>query len=107
MDIIHPTRVAIEATSACQLRCPSCPTASGETKPLLGRGFLDPADFEKFLSDNPNVRDVELSNYGEVFLHPNLPAIFEIAAKRSVALGIVNGANLNNVKEGALEALIK
>jgi MoaA/NifB/PqqE/SkfB family radical SAM enzyme len=108
MDIgVNPTRVAIEATSACQLRCPSCPTASGQTKPVLGRGFLDPADFDKFLSANPHVRQVELSNYGEVFLHPNLSAIFETAAKRNVQLTILNGANLNNVRDGVLDALVK
>jgi MoaA/NifB/PqqE/SkfB family radical SAM enzyme len=108
MDLaVHPTRVAIEATSACQLRCPSCPTATGETKPVLGLGFLHVNDFDHFLRDNPTVRNVELSNYGEAFLHPNLPAIFESAHNRGVRLSIANGANLNNIHEGVLEALVK
>ncbi|MFL6515023.1 MAG: radical SAM protein [Chthoniobacterales bacterium] len=105
--VANPTRVAIEATSVCQLRCPSCPTASGDTKRVLGRGFLDPAEFDKFLSENPPVREVELSNYGEAFLHPRLAQIFEIAANRKVSLTIVNGANLNTVRDGVLEALVK
>src|SRR4051812_12569373 len=104
---LNPTRVAIEATSFCQLRCPSCPTASGDTNRLLGRGFLDPAEFDRFLSNNPDVREVELSNYGEAFLHPNLAKIFELAAKRDVALTIINGANLNVAREGVLDALVK
>src|ERR1700759_189260 len=102
-----PTSVAVEVTSVCQLRCPSCPTASGATKPTLGRGFLDPAEFERFLRDHPRVREVELSNYGEPFLHPRLPEIFEIAAKRDVTLKILNGANLNRAEGDVLEALVK
>jgi MoaA/NifB/PqqE/SkfB family radical SAM enzyme len=104
---VNPTRVAVEVTSACQLRCPSCPTASGLTQPVLGRGFLDPAEFDKFLAANPTIREVELSNYGEVFLHPNLAEIFEIGTRRNVSLSILNGANLNNVRAGILEALVK
>jgi MoaA/NifB/PqqE/SkfB family radical SAM enzyme len=104
---VNPTCVAIEATSVCQLRCPSCPTASGHTNQLLGRGFLDPVAFDNFLGDNPQVREVELSNYGEVFLHPGLAQILEIAANRKVRLTVVNGANLNTVRKGVLEALVK
>src|SRR5215212_8691430 len=96
---INPTSVAIEATSICQLRCPSCPTASGHTTEVLGRGFLDPVEFDKFLGDNPQVREVELSNYVEVFLHPKLSEIFETAANRKVRLTIINGANLNAVRD--------
>src|SRR5688572_27067817 len=105
-QLLHPKSVRIEATSNCQLRCRSCPTASGETKAVLSRGYLKVEDFRKFLDGNPQVLHVELSNYGEAFLHPYLLEILECAHERRVALTIDNGANLNNARAEVLEGLV-
>jgi MoaA/NifB/PqqE/SkfB family radical SAM enzyme len=50
---------------------------------------------------------VELSNYGELFLNPELPKIMEHAFTSGVQLTADNGANLNTVREETLEALVK
>ncbi|HKK16325.1 MAG TPA: hypothetical protein VJ981_06430 [Gammaproteobacteria bacterium] len=34
------TQIRLEASFACQLRCPSCPTTSKATLPAIGRGNL-------------------------------------------------------------------
>ena len=99
--------IAIEASSFCQLRCPSCPTTSGHTKAVIGGGFLKPQDFCALLDGNPSVREVELSNYGEMFLNPALPEILAAAFSRGVAVTAANGANLNSVRPGALEAIVR
>ena len=99
--------IAIEASSFCQLRCPSCPTTSGHTKAVIGGGFLKPEDFCALLDGNPSVREVELSNYGEMFLNPALPEILAAAFSRGVAVTAANGANLNSVRPGALEAIVR
>ena len=104
---IRPKSVRLEATSYCQVRCPSCPTASGETKAVLSRGYLKLDDFKNFLERNPFVAHIELSNYGEAFLHPQLLQILEYAHQKNVALTIDNGANLNNARPEVLEGLVK
>ncbi|OGX36018.1 MAG: radical SAM protein [Omnitrophica WOR_2 bacterium RIFCSPHIGHO2_02_FULL_52_10] len=104
---VKPRRLRLETSTACQLKCPSCPTASGETGKRLGIGFLKFSDFKKIVDDNPWVSNIELSNWREIFLNKELPRMMAYAYKRNVALHAVNGANLNNVDEKVLEALVK
>jgi MoaA/NifB/PqqE/SkfB family radical SAM enzyme/quercetin dioxygenase-like cupin family protein len=104
---IRPTRIRLEASSVCQLRCPSCPTHGGTIRPAVGSGFLKLADFEELLRKNPRLRDIELSNYGEIFLNPDLPGILKCAYDRGVALAADTGVNLNTVSDEILEALVK
>ena len=104
---LRPASVRLEASSFCQLRCPSCPTTSGDIHPAVGSGFLRFEDFRDFLDRNPFVRRIELSNYGEVFLNPHLLKILEFAHSKGVRISAANGANLNTVKDEVLEALVK
>lgn len=104
---VRPYRLRLEASSACQLKCPDCPTAGGETKPVLGTGHLRLENFRKLLAANPRLRHVELSNYGELFLNPELAGILQHAHERGVMLTADNGANLNHVRDGVLEALVR
>lgn len=108
MKRIKVNRVRLEASSACQLRCPVCPTGQGETKVNVCRtGFLRFDDFRKFLDLNGSIKEIELSNWGEVFLNPDLPAIIEYAYRSNVRITISNGANLNHVTNDSLKALVK
>ena len=100
-------KVQIDASSHCQLACPVCPTANGLTKPVLGAGHLKVADFERLLDRNPEIQEVELSNYGEMFLNPQLPELLACAYERKVVVSGSNGVNLNFATEAALEAVVK
>lgn len=102
----HPQAVRIEACSACQLRCTLCPTTRGETAEVIGRGSLKLADFQRLINRNPQIRRVELGNFGEVFLNRDLPRILQHARVKQVATAIDEGANLNDASEEALEALV-
>jgi len=73
---------------------------------VVGRGFLKPENFEKILDENPWLGEIEIANYGEIFLNPGLPEILKCAHERRVVLRAETGANLNNVKEEALECLV-
>jgi len=103
---IRPRTLQLEASSFCQLRCPSCPTTQGAIHPAVGSGFLRAADFQRLLDDNPDLGAVELSNYGEIFLNPELPRILELANQRNVTVSAVNGVNLNTVRDSMLEAVV-
>jgi hypothetical protein len=104
---IQPQAIQIDASSHCQLACPVCPTANGLTRPVLGAGHLKLADFERLLDRNPEIREVELSNYGEMFLNPQLPELLACAWERKVVVSGRNGVNLNFATEAALEAVVK
>jgi len=102
-----PRRIRLEASSFCQLRCPACPTTSGAIHPAVGSGFLRLEDFRRLVDRNPSLERIELSNYGEIFLNPQLPAILEYADRKGIAITLENGANLNHVKDEVLEGLVK
>lgn len=102
-----PQLVRLEASTACQLRCPMCPTATGEVGKGIGTGFLKFDNFKKFIDNHPTVCDIELSNYGEIFLNNEISQIIEYAYEQGVHLYCENGANLNDVRDDVLEALVR
>ena len=73
----------------------------------MGAGHLDVPSFERLLTANPQTLDVELSNYGEMFLNPRLRDILRIAAEHKVILHADNGVNMNHVSDEILEALVQ
>jgi hypothetical protein len=70
-------------------------------------GHLDPASFRSLLDANPHLTDVELSNYGEMFLNPKLSDLLRIAFERGVIVHADNGVNLNHASAETLESLVK
>lgn len=100
-------RVRLDATPICQLKCPSCSTGTGENVASLGRGTLSAENFSHFLSLNPDLKNVELSNYGEAFLNPDLGKIFKIAYEKGVSVTAKNGINLNTCRKDILEDAVK
>jgi MoaA/NifB/PqqE/SkfB family radical SAM enzyme len=97
----------LEASTICQLACPSCATTHGTIKRQIGAGFLKFDDFRRLVDENPWVCEIELSNWGEIFLNPELEQIIAYAYRRHVALTAWNGVNFNHVKDGVLEALAR
>ncbi|HEX3920148.1 MAG TPA: hypothetical protein VHW60_22645 [Caulobacteraceae bacterium] len=105
--IALPAELRVDAATACQLACPTCPTTEGKVGAALGTGFLTAANFARLLHQaGPGLRRVELSNFGEVFLNPELADIFRVAHERGVEVEINNGANLNFARAAALDALV-
>ncbi len=55
--------VRLEASSLCQLKCPSCPTGTGaNAKGIVGNGYLSLEKFRYFVDNHPTIRLNELSN---------------------------------------------
>ncbi len=105
--MIKPKKIRLETSSACQLKCPSCPTTQKLIHPAIGTGFLKFEDFKKLINENPWIKEIELANYGEIFLNPDILEIMKYAFEHNVNLTANVGANLNNVKEEVLEGLVK
>ena len=104
---VSPSRVRLGATTVCQLKCPTCVTATGELYETMAKGYLRFENFKRFIDENTEVREIELSDFGEIFLNPQLPQIIEYAFENNVKLSATNGANLNTVRDSTLEALVK
>jgi hypothetical protein len=99
--------VRVDASTICQLRCPGCPTAKGIIKEKIGAGFLEPDSLGELLDENSFIAYVELSNWGEILIHPQLTEILKCAHERHVSVTASNEVNLNHAKRGALEALVR
>ena len=104
---IRPTQIRLDASSVCQLKCPLCPTHSGTARSAVGTGFLKLPDFKELLRKNPRLRDIELSNYGEMLLNPHLLDILPYAYEHGVALRADSGVNLNTANDELLDGLVK
>jgi MoaA/NifB/PqqE/SkfB family radical SAM enzyme len=104
---IAPTKIRLDASTVCQLKCPSCPTAQGEIAGSIGSKFLKFDDFKKLVDANPWIRSIELSNWGEALLNRDLLKIMEYAFGKDIALTMDNGVNLNTAREEVLEGLVK
>jgi hypothetical protein len=105
MTVVNPTAIGLDASSICQLRCPSCPTPSGGRK-AIAPGFLRLRDFKGLLAANV-LRHIELTNFGEIFLNKELPRILAHAHEMGVATSAAEGTNFNHVSDEALEAVVR
>jgi len=104
--VSKPSKIRLAVSTVCQLSCPLCPTGRKEEMPI-GRGFLKFSDFKKLIDGSPFVTAIELSNYGEIFLNPELGEIIKYAYLKGVELTAVNGSNLNTITEEMCELLVK
>ncbi len=104
---IYPKAIRLEATTACQLKCPLCPTGKEDIAKSIGVGFLKFQNFKHLVDKNPGVIKIELSNWGEMFLNTKLIDIIRYAYQKNVSLTANNGVNLNTASPEILEALVK
>lgn len=102
-------QVRLEGSSKCQLKCPLCLTGVGKhrNETVVGWGHLKFSNFKQFVDAHPKIREIELSNYGEIFLNPEIKDILAYAYQKNVMLTAGNGVNLNHIKEDVMEALVK
>jgi FkbM family methyltransferase len=107
MPDIKPSKIRLEASSACQLKCASCYRNTEAFRSAVRNGFLKFGDFRKLVDENPWIKEIELSNNGEIFLNPELLEMIKHAHELGIALTADNGVNLNAVKEAVLEGLVK
>ena len=103
---LYPRSVRLEACTLCQLDCAYCYMRL-ENYSATGCGYLKFRNFEKFITENPQINQVEISNSGEVFLNPDLKEILLLADQKNIEITISGGANFNDVSDEILELLVK
>ncbi len=75
-----PPLLGIEATNVCNARCPLCPTGNGELQRVKGMLCLE--HFQQVIDEvKAHVVMINLFNYGESFLNPDIFAMIRYAAQ--------------------------
>jgi MoaA/NifB/PqqE/SkfB family radical SAM enzyme len=102
--VLHtlPPIVYVEPTNLCQLKCALCPSGQRQIKPV-GRMNMD--TFRKAVDAlGPTARELHLYNWGEPFLHPDLPEM--IAYAKRFGPRVVVSTNLQKLDENMAQAVI-
>jgi MoaA/NifB/PqqE/SkfB family radical SAM enzyme len=100
--------IRLEACSICQLKCPLCSTGKGKNKEgIIGGGYLSFDNFRGLIEKNKWIKNIELSNWGEIFLNPELKQIMEYSYHNNITLTAGNGSNLNYLPDELAESLVK
>lgn len=103
-----PNKLRVDACSLCQLNCPCCFVRlnSDKVEQNGGLGYLKFLNFKKLVDEN-NIKEIELSNLGEIFLNPELLDIIKYAYEKNIILTATTGVNLNYLTDEMAEALVK
>ncbi len=88
-----PESIFIEPTNICNLKCPLCPTGSGNKK--REKGILALSNFKKIIDEiGEYLYDLVLTNYGEPFLNPQILEMVCYAKERRISTRLVTNALL-------------
>ncbi len=99
-----PYRYYLDPINVCNLRCPLCPTGLG----ILGRprGRFDLAAFCRIIDEiAPYAYTVELYNWGEPFLHPDIVEMIRYAHSRRIAVRL--SSNMNSFSPELAQATVE
>ena len=98
-----PPVVYVEPTNLCTLRCALCPSGQRQIKPV---GKMTMETFRRVLDVlGPTAREIHLYNWGEPFLHADMPDM--IAYAKKFGPETVVSTNLNNLDEATAKAIIE
>lgn len=99
-----PTSYFIDPINICNLRCPLCPTGRGILARPRGQLALD--SLKKIVDEiAPYAYRVELYNWGEPLLHPDIFEIIEYSSQHRITVGL--SSNLNRLDANAARRLIE
>jgi radical SAM protein with 4Fe4S-binding SPASM domain len=98
-----PSKYFIDPINICNLRCPLCPTGRGVLARPPGRMPLE--NLKRVVDEiAPYAYRVELYNWGEPLLHPDIFDMIEYVSQRRVSVGL--SSNLNYLDEGMAQRLV-
>jgi MoaA/NifB/PqqE/SkfB family radical SAM enzyme len=99
----YPFYLVIDPTNICNLKCPLCPTWQDiKARP---KGKMDMEMFRNILDETgPYLFAVNLCNWGEPFLNPELPEMVRYAKKYNTVVGL--STNLNHLPDRTAQELV-
>ena len=98
-----PIAVSIEPTTACNLRCPQCP--SGLRQFSRPTGNLKTKTNTQILDElGPNLQHVNYYFQGEPFIHPDFNELVKEARKRNIY--VVTSTNAHFIDQKKAEQIV-
>ncbi len=105
-ETVKPRYLNMDISTRCQLSCPACPNGRGTLAgPDVGIGDMEFSDFKALLENNPNLAGIEIGNWGEPLLNPELGSFLEFAD--CCGVGIILNTNLNQRRNGLMGSIVK
>ncbi len=100
----YPYYLTVDPGNICNLNCPLCPT--GQRREGRPRGLLRLDDF-RLLVDRlaPYIIVLDLYNWGEPFLNPDIYEMIDLARSRGMVVRI--SSNLSSLRNGSARRLAK
>jgi radical SAM protein with 4Fe4S-binding SPASM domain len=92
-----PTYAWIDPINRCNLKCPLCPTGSGRLK--QDQSAMSFAVFKEIVDKVASLRNIELYNWGEPFLNPEIFDMIRYAKSRGITVGIHSNFSLQRNDE--------
>jgi MoaA/NifB/PqqE/SkfB family radical SAM enzyme len=91
-----PPKYFVDPINICDLRCPLCPTGRGVLARPAGRMPLE--DLRQVVDEiAPYAYRIELYNWGEPLLHPDIFDMIEYVSQRRISVGL--SSNLNHLDQ--------
>lgn len=102
----HPTTLTLDPASVCNLRCPFCPTGGGYGD--FPRTMLSAEQFSRIVGNLrvDLIQRVELYNWGEPLLNPNLPDFIRFFSERRAETEISTNLSQRDYDEAYLATLV-
>ena len=102
----HPTSMTIDPVTACNLRCPFCPTGGGYTG--LKKEVLTPEMFENITANlrTELLDEVNFYNWGEPFLNPNIFEYIRFFADQRTRTEISTNFSVDDYDDAFLERIV-
>lgn len=103
----HPTTLSLDPASLCNLRCPFCPTGAGFGE--FPRTLLSEQSFARIMRNLrvDLIQRVELYNWGEPLLNPQLPEFIRFFAERHAETEVSTNFSQRDYDETFLASLVE
>lgn len=99
----HPYIVIVDPLNVCNLRCPLCPTGTGDLDRKQQR--MEWETFTRTIDQvAPYAYEVNLHNWGESLLHPRIFDMIEYVNSKNIATNM--SSNFNRVSDEKIDKLI-
>lgn len=90
-SVALPRLVRFEVTNLCNLKCPMCPQPHKMKRLKRNMEF---GLYKRIIDKNPGIMEVELFNWGEPLVHPEIDKFVKYAANRKISTRFVSNAVL-------------
>ncbi len=89
--VFRLTTVGIETNNTCNLKCKHCPT---NTSMRRAKGLITWELFQQIIDNNPEVKRVYLTNWGEPLLHPQIGEMINYARRQGKVTALTTNGTL-------------